>query len=80
LEISELVTLLAVNPRKILNLPANNIEEGAEADFVIFNPDKKWNYTLSKNMSKSANSPLINKEITGAVTGVFTKKQYHKLS
>lgn len=80
LEISEIVTLLAVNPRKILNLPAYNIEEGAEADFIIFNPDKKWKYTLSNNLSKSANSPLINKEISGAVTGVFTKKQFHKLS
>jgi len=69
---------LAVNPRKLLNLNIPVIEEGKEANFTIFAADKKWVFDASSNQSKSANSPLLGKELTGKVTLVYNNHQYQR--
>lgn len=78
IELSDLVKYLAINPREILNLPQQSIEEGQEADFVLFDPEKKWTFNQSANKSKSQNSPFLNQEIQGSVMGVFTNQKFHK--
>ena len=78
LDINLIVEKLAINPRRLLNLAVPVIEEGADANFTVFNPNEKWNYDVSTNFSKSANSPLINTELTGKVTFVYNNKQYFK--
>ncbi|GGI23906.1 dihydroorotase [Pedobacter mendelii] len=69
---------LSINPRKLLNLNIPLIEEGAVANFTIFNPNEKWLYSAESNHSKSANSPLLGAELTGKVTLVFNNNQYQK--
>ncbi|WP_257656341.1 dihydroorotase [Parapedobacter lycopersici] len=71
----QLVEKLAVNPRKILGLGIPALDEGAEANFVLFNPREKWMFTSQRNRSKSANSPLLGTELTGKVTLVANNRQ-----
>lgn len=69
---------LAINPRKLLNLNVPVIEEGQEANFTIFAADKKWVFNSSSNQSKSANSPLLGKELIGKVALIYNNNQYFK--
>ncbi|TKC08360.1 dihydroorotase [Pedobacter polaris] len=69
---------LAINPRKILNLPTSTIKKGEIANFVIYNPAKKWEYNVSNNASKSKNSPLLGKTLTGKVELVYNNNQFQK--
>jgi dihydroorotase len=76
LEINLIVEKLAINPRKLLNIAVNAIEEGAPADFTIFSAEKKWLYNSSSNLSKSANSPLMGTELSGKALLVYNNNQY----
>jgi len=76
LEINLIAEKLAVNPRKLLNLTVPVIEEGAAANFTVFNTTEKWLYNAANNYSKSANSPLLNTELTGKVKLVYNNNQY----
>lgn len=67
---------LSINPRKLLNLNVPVIEAGATANFTVFNPNEKWLYNAASNYSKSANSPLLNTELTGKVVLVCNNNQY----
>ena len=66
---------LAVNPRKLLGLEVPLIEEGADANFMVYDPSQVWEYNSSSNYSKSENSPLLNKTLTGKVRLVYNNKQ-----
>ena len=46
-------------------MPYGTIQEGADADFVIFDPDETWIPT--EYASKSSNSPFTGEELTGKV-------------
>jgi len=76
LDIALIAEKLAINPRKLLNLTIPVIEEGAEANFTVFNTTEKWLYNAASNYSKSANSPLLGTELTGKVTLVYNSNQY----
>jgi dihydroorotase len=67
---------LAISPRKILNLPLPVIEEGAEANFTLFNVNEDWAYNEDSNASKSSNSPLMNQTLTGKVMLVYNNNKY----
>jgi dihydroorotase len=76
LDIALIAEKLAINPRKLLNLAVPVIEEGAEANFTVFNTTEKWLYNAASNYSKSTNSPLLGTELTGKVTLVYNNNQY----
>lgn len=76
LDIALIAEKLAINPRKLLNLDVPVIEEGAEANFTVFNATEKWLYNSVSNYSKSANSPLLGTELTGKVNLVYNNNQY----
>ncbi|KQR70482.1 dihydroorotase family protein [Pedobacter sp. Leaf176] len=78
LDASLIAEKLAINPRKLLNLNVPLIEEGQEANFTIFAVDKRWVFDVSSNQSKSANSPLLGKELAGKVTLVYNNNQYQE--
>lgn len=67
---------LAVNPRKILNLPVPTLQVNADANFTVYNPTQKWTYNQVNNYSKSSNSPLLGKTLTGKVQLVYNNNQY----
>ncbi|MET4080188.1 dihydroorotase [Pedobacter sp. UYP30] len=73
-----IVEKLSVNSRKLLSLDVPNIEEGEPANFVIFDVQKQWTFDSATNRSKSSNSPLMNKVLTGAVIFVANNnKQFN---
>ena len=42
LTMMELLEKMTINPARLYHLPYGTIEEGAAADFVLFNPDETW--------------------------------------
>ena len=78
LDASLIAEKLAINPRKLLNLNIPVIEEGAVANFTVYNPNEKWLYNAANNYSKSANSPLLGTELTGKVTLGYNNQQLFK--
>jgi dihydroorotase len=75
LDAAQIAEKLSVNPRRLLNLIVPVIKTGAEANFTIYNPAVEWTYNADNNFSKSANSPLLNKKLTGKVALVYNNKQ-----
>ena len=63
----ELVKLTSYNPAKILGIDRGILEEGKIADITIFNPDEEYIYSKDKIVSKSKNSPFIDKKLKGKV-------------
>mgnify|MGYP003574968667 CR=1 FL=1 len=70
-----IVEKLAENPRKVLNLPVPQLVEGEDANLVLFSMDKKWTLDNNSNKSKSTNSPLFGKELTGQVLATINNNQ-----
>lgn len=67
---------LAIAPRKLLGLPAVTIKTGEPANFAVYHPQKEWLFNQNTNASKSNNSPLLGKTLTGKVELVYNNKQY----
>lgn len=65
-----LIKVIAINPRKILGLGEVELTEGKTANLTVFNPTQQWTFDKSSNLSKSVNSPLWGRELTGKI--VFT--------
>ena len=77
ISLNKLIAALSINPRKILGLDIPQIEVGELANITLFDPDKKWTFDMSKNKSKSKNSPFIDTEFTGMVIGVINGKKVY---
>lgn len=75
LDAEQIAEKLAINPRIVLGIHPPVIEIGAEANFTVYDPAKAWEYNATSNYSKSANSPLLNKKLTGQVNLVYNNKQ-----
>lgn len=77
LDLLGLVKKLCFNPRNLLGLPIPEVKEGALANLTVF--DRKADFILNRNdiLSKSKNSPFIDKKLKGKVIAVFNQtKQF----
>ena len=63
----DLVRVTSYNPAKLLKIDRGTIEEGKVADITIFDPNEKYTYTKEMIVSKSKNSPFVDKELKGRV-------------
>ena len=63
----DLVKLTSYNPAKILKIDRGVLEEGKIADIVIFNPNEEYIYTKDMIVSKSKNTPFIDRKLKGKV-------------
>ncbi|TXK20977.1 dihydroorotase [Pontibacter qinzhouensis] len=70
-----IIEKFALNPRKILGLPASGLAVGEQANLTLFNPTKTWTPEVNKTKSKSKNSPFYGRSLTGAVVGIVHKGQ-----
>ena len=77
LTLEQLVEKLAINPRKILNLPVPKIAEGEKANLTIFDPNEIWTVDISKFKSKSKNSPFDKRLLTGKSVSVINNSQMY---
>ncbi len=65
LSLMELLEKMTCNPADLYHLPGGRIEEGAPADFVIFDPEEEW--TVTEFASKSSNSPFLGETLFGKI-------------
>lgn len=75
LTIDQLIEKMAVNPRKILNIPVPKIAEGEPANFTIFDADQIWTVDVQAFKSRSKNSPFDKRLLTGKSLAVINKGQ-----
>jgi dihydroorotase len=79
-ELPLLISKLTTGPRNIFGLPIPQIKEGEPANLCVFDPDKSWTYLKDNILSKSSNSPFINKEFKGKVLAtIHNNKLYTNL-
>lgn len=62
-------------PRKILNLPAADIQVGDTANLTIFSTDTEWTFSEKDIVSKSKNTPFVGTKFTGKVIGVINNNK-----
>ena len=51
------------------------IKEGEKANLTLFSPTEKWTLSKEAIVSKSKNTPFIDKELTGKVYGVVNNNK-----
>lgn len=80
LSLEMIVEKLAVNPRKILNLPEPTLEVNASANLILINPDELWIFDQHTNRSKATNNPLFNSKLKGKIDLLVNKGHTLNLS
>jgi dihydroorotase len=78
LSLSQLISKLTINPRKIVKLSIPELKEGVDANLTLFSPSQKWTLGLREIKSKSRNTPFIGKSFTGKVLAIVNKNQLLK--
>jgi dihydroorotase len=73
LSAQQIASLFSLNARRIFNLPAAVIEEGADAELTFFNTQESFVLQKENIVSKSLNSPFINIPLQGRPAGIATK-------
>lgn len=71
IDLSRVIELLSVNPRKTLNLPEITFTPGEMANFTILDLDTVWTVDVEKFKSKSKNSPFNKRLLNGKSIGVI---------
>jgi dihydroorotase len=61
------IELLSWAPARLLGLPAGQLQVGAAADLLIFDPDRAWRVDPEQFRSKSKNSPFDGRPLQGRV-------------
>jgi dihydroorotase len=77
LSLDLIIEKLSINPRKILNIPQPELAVGANANFILFNPDEIWIFDKQTNRSKANNNPYFNSDLKGRVSFLINKNQYY---
>jgi len=70
---NKLAELFSINARQIFNLPSMTIEEGAAAEFTLFNTQATTCLSKENSKSKSANSPFWDLILQGKIMGSYVK-------
>ena len=76
LDVEQYVNVYAVNPRRAIGKPVPVIEKGEAINATLFSLDAEWDYVLKDNKSRSSNSPLFGKTLTGKPLAVFNNNQF----
>ena len=67
LDFSDIARLWCWNTAGIFGLPANRMQPGDPADFILFDPDLAWVATAGALLSKGKNTPCLDREVPGRV-------------
>ena len=79
LTLNEIIDKISNNPRKILGLKNNSIEEGNYANLTLFNPSNKWEFKENDIVSKSKNSPFVGEELKGKALAIYNNNKFKEL-
>ncbi len=69
IDLPRLIKLMATRPAELLGIDAGTLKVGSPADFVLI--DEKAEYVYDKPLSRSSNSPWLNKKLRGKVVETF---------
>ena len=64
--VARAIELLSTNPARVLNLPGGSLTDGAPADIVVIDPDRRVTIDATRQVSKSKNTPFHGWELRGA--------------
>lgn len=67
MSLSEILEKMSVNPARILGIPGGTLREGANADVILFDPEKEWVVDPEKLHGKSKNTPFKGRKLKGKV-------------
>lgn len=67
ISLQRIVTLMCVNPRRILSIPGGSLKSGDIADICIFDPNEEWVVDPQKLHSKSKNTCFKGMTLKGKV-------------
>ncbi len=73
----DVVQTFTTNPRERLGIDYQEIKEGAQACFTLFDPSQSWTLGQQSNQSKSEASPFFGKELRGKIIGTVNKGHLH---
>jgi dihydroorotase len=73
----QLVNAFSIQPRKIAGVEIPVIKVGEKANLTVFDPGQKWIFSKADIKGKSKNTPLVGRELTGKVIGVYCKGQWN---
>jgi dihydroorotase len=76
LEMIDLIRLMTSAPAGVLGLPGGEMAAGEPADLVLIDPEERWTPEKENIRSKSHNTPLLGRELTGRVQGVFVEGKW----
>jgi len=65
LSLSQAITLLSINPARILNLKKGSLSVGAEADITVIDPDRKLTVDPEKFFSRGRNTAFPGLQLQG---------------
>ena len=65
LDLMAFLAAVTCNPAALLGLDSGRIAKGAPADLIIFNPNAPWVCDSDKLLSRSKNTPLDGRRMTG---------------
>lgn len=73
LDLGQLIARMTEQAAACYGLPGGRLEEGVEADFMLFDPDETWTVDPETLASKSRNTPYAGSELQGRVKATFLK-------
>ena len=68
-----IIELFSLNPSKILNIDLSEIKTNSDAELVIIDPNQEWVFNKNNILSKSSNTPFINKAFKGQIKYTINK-------
>ena len=77
-ELIDLISLLTVNPRKIMGFDSDLFSKGAMAEITVIDPDHEWTFDKDHIYSKSGNSPFIGESLEGKVELTISTNSIYK--
>jgi dihydroorotase len=69
----KIIALFSGNARNIFDLPTTHVSVGSKAELTLFSRTAETLLTAGNNQSKSANSPFLEKTLTGKAVGIVHK-------
>ena len=61
----KLITAMACNPARILNLDKGTLKKGSDADITVIDPEQTWTVDVKTFVSRGKNSPFSGRKMKG---------------